>query len=96
MERLEATVVLKGMEFRVVEVLRTEIDKIQKDTEAAVKKAIDEFDFDATIGEIINEWLNDRIHAMSINILDTEMFNIEPELTRMILLTVQKSLEEQK
>lgn len=93
-ERIKAAVMLKGMELRVVEVLRTEIDKIQADTEAAVKKAIDDFDFDTAIGEIIHTWLEDKIKDMSINTLDAELFNIEPELTRIVLRTIKESLDE--
>lgn len=50
-ERIEATVALKGMELRMVEVLRTEIDKI----------------------------LRIKSGTLSINTLDAELFNIEPD-----------------
>ena len=92
METIEARIVLKGMEVRMMEVLNERIMDIQKDTEIAVRKAVDEFDFDGAIGEIINTWLEDKINDMSINILDNEMFNIEPELTRIVVATVKKSL----
>jgi len=93
-ETVEASIVLKGMEVRMMEVLDARIVDIQKATETAVKKAINEFDFDAAIADIINAWLEDKIRDMSINVLDNEMYNITPELSRVVLATVKKTLDE--
>jgi ribosomal protein S3AE len=94
MERLEVSVMLKGMEYRMMETIQSEIESIKKDTENAVKKAISDFDFDDTIKDIIHEWLDEQIKDMSINLLDSELMNVEPELSRLVKNTIKTALEE--
>lgn len=94
MERIEASVVLQGMEVRMMEAINERMVDIQRDTEHAVKKAIEEYDFDYEIGKIVNEWLEDKIRDMSINVLGNEMFDVSPELSRIVMNTINKSLSD--
>lgn len=92
METIEASVTLSGIDVRVMEVINEKIVDIQKDTERAVKKAIGEYNFDYEIGKIVKEWLDDNIRDVTINVLDNEMFEISPELTRIVMKSMKKSL----
>lgn len=94
-ERVEVDVRLKGMQLRLLESLYGEIEKIKQDTEIAVKKAIENYDFDGQIQYIIHKWLDEKLSDISVNSLDSEMFNIEPELTRLIKNKIKKSLDEE-
>ena len=94
MERIKASVVLQGMEVRMMEAINERMVDIQRDTEHAVKKAIEEYDFDYEIGKIVNEWLEDKIRDMSINVLGNEMFDVSPELSRIVMNTINKSLSD--
>jgi len=93
-EHIEASVKFKGFETRIAKVLEPTFIDIQHQTEIAVKKALESYDFDTAITNEINLIIPRKTKKIVEDTLNKEMYKLMPKLQQSVVEKLKEKLTE--
>ncbi len=94
MEYVEASVKFKGFETRIAKVLEPTLIDIQHQTETAVKKALESYDFDTAITHEINLIISRKTKKIVEDTLGKEIYKLMPKLQQSVIEKLKEKLTE--
>ena len=93
-EYAEASVRIKGSEQRIAKILEPTFRDIHKETEIAVRKVIESYDFQTTIEKEIQLILTSKLKETVRNTVNHEFYKIMPDLQRATKKALTEKLNE--
>ena len=93
-EYIEASAKFRGFETRIAKVLEPTFIDIQHQTEIAVKKTLESYDFDTAITHEINLIISRKTKKIVEDTLDKEMYKLMPKLQQSVVEKLKEKLTE--